>query len=142
MQRFGRSFYIFLPKCKMKKRDPKKPDRAFKDQMPGQVSLNVFYDYFAAGAGAPGCPGCPGAPGAPFSPGVPVAPGAPGAPGAGAGAGAATFGGSAGFCSSAFLQPTTANENVTKKSRDRMIAKTFFINLSPPFNDFKYLWAI
>jgi hypothetical protein len=118
----------------------KKQTEHFKNQMLGQFSLNVFYDYFAAGAGAPGCPG---APGAPFSPGVPVAPGAPGAPGAGAGAGATTtFGGSAGFCSSAFLQPTTANENVTKKSRDRMIAKTFFINLSPPFNDFKYLWAI
>jgi hypothetical protein len=125
----------------------KKQTEHFKNQMLGQFSLNVFYDYFAAGAGAPGCPGCPGcpgapgAPGAPFSPGVPVAPGAPGAPGAGAGAGAATFGGSAGFCSSAFLQPTTANENVTKKSRDRMIAKTFFINLSPPFNNFKYIWA-
>jgi hypothetical protein len=26
----------------MKKRDPKKPNRAFKDQMPGQVSLNIF----------------------------------------------------------------------------------------------------
>jgi hypothetical protein len=72
--------------------------------------------------------------------------GAAGAAGAGAGAGAASGAGagagagaavSAGFCSSAFLQPTTANDNVTKKSMERIIANTFFINMSPPFADFK-----
>ncbi|MDO9586032.1 MAG: hypothetical protein Q7I93_06070 [Syntrophales bacterium] len=64
--------------------------------------------------------------------------GAAGAAGAGAsGAGAAGTGVStaaSGFCSSAFLQPTTANDNVTKKSRDRKTAHIFFIDVSPPFN--------
>jgi hypothetical protein len=43
---------------------------------------------------------------------------------------------SAGFCSSAFLQPTTASDNVKKKSVERIIADTFFIDMSPPFTDF------
>jgi hypothetical protein len=46
------------------------------------------------------------------------------ASGAGAGAGAAV---GAGFCSSAFLQPTTADDKVTKKSSERIMANTFFI---------------
>jgi hypothetical protein len=57
--------------------------------------------------------------------------------GAGAGAGATA---GAGFFSAGLSQPTTANENVMTKSRDRMIAKTFFIDLSPPFKNF-YKWA-
>jgi hypothetical protein len=77
--------------------------------------LRCFRSYFVAGAaGAAGVASGAGA-------------------GVAAGAGAAV---SAGFCSSAFLQPTTAKDNVTKKSRERMIADTFFINTSPPFTDF------
>ncbi len=77
--------------------------------------------YFVAGAA--------GAAGAGAGAGAGAASGA----GAGAGAGAAV---SAGFCSSAFLQPTTANDKVTKKSMERIIADTFFINMSPPFANF------
>lgn len=116
-------------------------NRAFDYQMPGfQDELLVLY-YFAAGAAGAGAagaaPGAAGAAGA-AAPGAagaaPGAAGAPGAPGAaGAGAGASVLAGSAGFCSSAFLQPTTANENVTTKSSERMMANTFFIKASPPF---------
>jgi hypothetical protein len=35
------------------------------------------------------------------------------------------------------LHPTTANDNVTKKSRERKIANIFFIDVSPPFKDFQ-----
>ena len=86
--------------------------------------LLIELNYFVAGAA--------GAAGAASGAGAGAGAGA--ASGAGAGAGAAV---SAGFCSSAFLQPTTANDNVTKKSMERMIANTFFINMSPPFTDFK-----
>jgi hypothetical protein len=80
--------------------------------------FNFFGSYFVAGAaGAAGAAGVASGAGA----------------GVAAGAGAVV---SAGFCSSAFLQPTTANDNVTKKSRERMIANTFFMNKSPPFTDF------
>lgn len=83
--------------------------------------LLIVLNYFVAGAA--------GAAGAGAGAGV--------ASGAGAGAGAGTGTAvSAGFCSSAFLQPTTANDNVTKKSMERIIANTFFINMSPPFTDF------
>jgi hypothetical protein len=34
------------------------------------------------------------------------------------------------------LQPTTANDKVMKKSVERIIADTFFIDMSPPFIDF------
>ncbi len=61
---------------------------------------------------------------------------ASGAAGAGAaGAGVSTV--AAGFCSSAFLQPTTANDNVTKKSRERKMENIFFMDVSPPFKDFQ-----
>jgi hypothetical protein len=90
--------------------------------------LSIIEYYFVAGAGA-----APGAgAGVAGAGAVPPAGAGPGA-GAGAGAGASTFGAS-GFGSSAFLQPMTAKENVTKKSRERIRANTFFINLSPPFN--------
>jgi hypothetical protein len=46
---------------------------------------------------------------------------------AGAGAGSSFFTSSAGFCSSAFLQPTTAKDNVAKKTAEITNAKTFFI---------------
>jgi hypothetical protein len=89
---------------------------------PGRFVVGIFRYYFVAGAaGAAGAAGVASGAGA----GV--------ASGAGAGAGAAV---SAGFCSSAFLQPTTANDIVTKKSRLRIIADTFFIDTSPPFTDF------
>jgi hypothetical protein len=73
--------------------------------------------YFAAGGGAGWAGGASGVAG-----GV-----AGGSGGAGAGAGASVLAGSAGFCSSAFLQPITANDNVTKKSTERIIENTFFI---------------
>jgi hypothetical protein len=87
-----------------------------------QLLLEVYGYYFVAGAGASGTAGAAGASGAGD------------ASGAGAGAGSIV---SAGFCSSAFLQPTTANDNVTKKSSENIIANTFFINMPPPFVDFK-----
>jgi hypothetical protein len=64
------------------------------------------------------------------------------AAGAGAGAGAWTFGGAGGFCSSPLLQPVTAIEIVARKSRDRTIAKTFFIDLSTPFMNYLYVCTI
>ncbi|MDO8722764.1 MAG: hypothetical protein Q7J31_11170, partial [Syntrophales bacterium] len=57
--------------------------------------------------------------------------------GAGAGSGAGVSTVAAGVCSSAFLHPTTANDNVTKKSRERIIENVFFIDGLPPFKDFK-----
>jgi hypothetical protein len=87
---------------------------------PGRFGVGIFRYYFVAGAaGAAGAAG--------------VASGAGAGVASGAGAGAAV---SAGFCSSAFLQPTTANDIVTKRSRLRIIADTFFIDTSPPFTDF------
>ncbi len=74
----------------------------------------------ASGAGAAGAAGA--------APGV--------ASGAGAGAGAGVSVAGAGCCSSAFLHPTTANDNVTKKSRERIMENIFFIDVSPPFKDF------
>jgi hypothetical protein len=75
--------------------------------------LDECLNYFAGAAGAAGA----GA-------------GAAGASGAGAGAGAgasAAFGASAGFCSSAFLHPTTAKDNAAKKNSEKITANTFFI---------------
>jgi hypothetical protein len=90
------------------------PNRtAGQDACPAVPIHCARYNYFVAGA-AGAAAGAAGAPGA----------GAGVASGAGAGAGAAA---GAGFCSSAFLQPTTAEDNVTKKSRERIMAKTFFI---------------
>ena len=87
--------------------------------MPGRFFTKNFQYYFVAGAaGAAGASGAAGAPGA----GVASGAGA----GAGAGAGVST---AAGFCSSAFLHPTTANDNVTTKSRERKIANIFFIDV-------------
>jgi hypothetical protein len=89
--------------------------------MPGSFSSlhHVYGPYFVAGAAG--------------AAGAGVASGAGAGAGVAAGAGAAV---SAGFCSSAFLQPTTANDKVTKKSSERMIANIFFMNMSPPFADF------
>jgi hypothetical protein len=61
----------------------------------------------------------------------------------GAGAGAASGAGAgasvtpaSGFCSSCFLQPTTANDKVTKKSREKITAKIFFIDTLTSFQRF------
>jgi hypothetical protein len=79
-------------------------------------------NYFFAGAA--------GAAGAGAGAGAGAAAGA----GAGAGAGASALGAAAGFCSSAFLQPTTANDNAAKKNREKITANTFFIE-TPPYNE-------
>jgi hypothetical protein len=77
-----------------------------------------------------------------------VVPGAGTGAGSGAGAGAGSGAGAgavvpvtaspSGFCSSAFLQPITANDTVAKKSRERIKANNLFINASPPFKNFKH----
>jgi hypothetical protein len=61
--------------------------------------------------------------------GAGVASGAGVAAGAGAGA---VF--AAGFCSSAFLHPTTAKDNAAKKNSEKMTANTFFMG-APPFKN-------
>jgi hypothetical protein len=62
-------------------------------------------------------------------------------PGAGSGAGAVipVTACSSGFGSSAFLQPTTANDTVAKKSTEIIRANNFFIDASPPFKNFQAL---
>jgi hypothetical protein len=62
-------------------------------------------------------------------------------PGAGSGAGAVipVTACSSGFGSSAFLQPTTANDTVAKKSTEIIKANNFFIDVSPPFKNFQAL---
>jgi len=88
--------------------------------------------YFVAGAsGAAGAAGAAGA-GAAGAAGVPS--GAAGAAGAGAGVSALV----SGFCSSAFLQPTTAKDKVTNKSRERIRENIFFIDVSPPFKKYPF----
>jgi hypothetical protein len=69
------------------------------------LGFSEFLNYLAGAAGAAGA-------------------GAAGAAGAGA---SAAFGASAGFCSSAFLHPTTAKDNAAKKNSEKMTANTFFI---------------
>jgi len=59
--------------------------------------------------------------------------------GAASGAGASTAGASAGAVSSAFLQPTTANDSEATNSIATKIANIFFINREPPFKDFRDL---
>jgi hypothetical protein len=71
-----------------------------------------------------------------FVAGATGAVGIAGAVGAGATVGASTFGVSAGFCSSAFLQPTTARDREAKKSTLTKMANIFFIKAHPPFTDF------
>jgi hypothetical protein len=79
------------------------------------LGFDEFLNYLAGAAGAAGAgAGAAGASGA----------GAAGAAGAGA---SAAFGASAGFCSSAFLHPTTAKDNAAKKNNEKMTANTFFI---------------
>ncbi len=99
-------------------------------KMPGFLSRSYREYYFVAGAaGAAGAAGLASGAGAPGAAGL--------ASGAGAGAGAGAGVSTAGFCSSAFLHPTTVNENVPKRSRARKIANVFFIDVSPPFKDFQ-----
>jgi len=96
----------------------KKPAERNRTRSAGSFLLGFgeFLNYLVAGAaGAAGAgAGAAGAAGA----------GAAGAAGAGA---SAAFGASAGFCSSAFLHPTTAKDNAAKKNSEKMTANTFFI---------------
>jgi hypothetical protein len=84
----------------------------------------LFGYYFVAGAA--GAAGVAGA-----SAGA-VSGAAAGAAGA-AGAGAAASGAASGFGSSAFLQPTTAKDNVAKNTRERIMEDTFFIDVFTSF---------
>jgi hypothetical protein len=90
----------------------------------------LLSNYFAAGAA-----------GTAVAAGAAVAAGTAVAAGAGVAAGASTFGVSAGFCSSAFLQPTTARDREAKKSTLTKMANIFFIKAYPPFTNFPNFWV-
>jgi hypothetical protein len=98
----------------------KKPAERDKTRSAGSLFANSGNYFLAGAAGAAGA-----------GTGAGAGAGAGTGAGAGAGAGASTLGAAAGFCSSAFLQPTTAKDNAAKKNRGKITTDTFFIETPP-----------
>jgi hypothetical protein len=113
---------------------PQKNRAALKGLLGYCPAKMLLSNYFAGAAGA-AVAAASGAAGAAVAAGTAVA------AGAGVAAGASTFGVSAGFCSSAFLQPTTAIDREAKKSTLTKMANIFFIKAYPPFTNFPNFWV-